>query len=155
MWISYPSSKWRSCVHIYTPIMVVIEPQVRSLITLEQMSFWYLFLEQQLTTYHSNVGVHWKEVTELGTSTFNLAQFWAFHESDGAKFNEVTTKSAAHLLVIGSLLAFNRIAVTRTYGVTSVGFGGLCMAVVLLLDLCIMTMAPVAGGVGIVFQDIV
>ena len=33
------------------------------------MPFWYPLLEPRLTTYHSNIGVWLREVTELGTST--------------------------------------------------------------------------------------
>ena len=36
------------------------------------MSFWYLFLEPHLTTYHSNIGVRLRQVTELGICTLHL-----------------------------------------------------------------------------------
>ena len=40
------------------------------------MSFWYPFLDPQLTTYHSNVGVHIIVVLKSNTSTLRLIDIY-------------------------------------------------------------------------------
>ena len=49
------------------PRMVIIYEY--SPISFEHVPFWYLFLEPYQSTYHSNIGVLIRKVTESGTST--------------------------------------------------------------------------------------
>ena len=73
VWISYSLSKWRfSCSSKWlcspSPLTIVLTIEAImvvvfgacSLVSFKLVSFWYPFLELQLTTYHSNISVQIK-----------------------------------------------------------------------------------------------
>ena len=84
IWISYSFSKWRfSCSwngHIGSPpVMLTMEPGLIIIFWAHNPTsskyispFWYLFLESHQITYHSNVGVLIRKVTNKGSFTLLL-----------------------------------------------------------------------------------
>ena len=63
------------CSHKCFPIMLIIESiMVNNLwatspISFKHVSFWYPFLKPHLIMHHSNIGVLWRWITELGPLT--------------------------------------------------------------------------------------
>jgi hypothetical protein len=79
MWISYSLSKWRfSCLlsgnkgppnHVDDWHRILSIFYAHNWISFEYISFWYLFLDPHLTTYHSIIDVQVIAMLKLHTST--------------------------------------------------------------------------------------
>ena len=85
-------------------MMLTIKPRmviiclVYHLITFKLMSFWYSFLEPYITTYHTNIGVHLKRISQWHMSTLNAA----FIEIKKHDFDVATIVNLVLVLLVSS-----------------------------------------------------